>query len=288
MKNIDSLLAQIFPGKNAQIKTRLLGGMMNETYIVNCQNKDYVLFIPQGNANDVVDRNEEKFVQKIASDLGVTSQNIYFDIEKGIKCHEFIPGTSLNLISDFDYEKVAEMLKTFHSSKMLSHNDYKPFSKLDTYLNQVLQFTSTSDNFKKLFDILNENKGFLEKQKLTLCHNDFQRSNVVKSNDNKYYVIDFEFVGNNDPVYDIAAFGNNSVNEGRRLLDSYFVTPTSDEIKRYYLWRIFISLQWHLMALIKDHNGEGKIHNIDFMGVANFFLNNAEEALEGLENGRNY
>ena len=279
MNNIDTILKEIFPNKDAAVKTRLLGGMMNETNIVTCEGKDYVLFVPQGNANDVVDRSEEKFVQKIASDLGITSKNVYFNVDTGVKCHEFIDGVSLNKIDDFDYDAVAKMLKIFHSSKTLSHNDYRPFARLEEYYSLVSNFTKPSDDFYELLNTLKANQEFLEKQELTLSHNDFQRSNVVKSTDGKYYVIDFEFVGNNDPIYDIAAFGNNSVSEGRRLLDSYFdYKPTDNEVKRYYLWRIFISLQWFLMALIKDHNGEGKIHGIDFLGVANFFLANAKES----------
>lgn len=252
---------------------------MNETYIVTSEGKDYVLFIPQGNANEVVDRKEEKFVQKIASDLKITSKNIYFDIESGIKCHEYIDGTSLNKIDEFDYQKIAEMLKKFHSSVIKSNYNYDPFKKLDEYIKQVSSFTVLKADYNELLEVLNKYKEFLEQQDLTLCHNDFQRSNVVKSNDENYYMIDFEFVGNNDPIYDIAAFGNNVVAEGRKLLDAYFNgSPTADEVKRYYLWRTFISIQWSLMALIKDHNGEGKIHNIDFMDVSGFFLENAKEA----------
>ena len=283
MENLETILKEVFPNKKAELKSRLLGGMMNETNIITSEGKDYVLFVPQGNANDVVDRNEEKFVQKIASDLGITSKNIYFDVDTGIKCHEFIGGESLNKINEFDYDAIAKMLKTFHYSKIKSHNDYKPFSRLDEYYGLVSAFTKPNDDFYSLLNTLKENQKFLEKQELVLCHNDFQRSNIVKADDGKYYVIDFEFVGNNDEIYDIAAFGNNSVEEGRKLLNAYFnYSPTAEQIKRYYLWRIFISLQWFLMALIKDHNGEGEIHGIDFLGVANFFLANAKEAKSNL------
>lgn len=262
---------------------------MNETYIVSVDNKDYVLFLPQGNANDLVDRSEEKFVQKIASNLGITSKNIFFDTDTGIKCHEYIHGDSLNKIDNFNYDEVAKILKTFHSSKTLSHFNYKPFEKIENYINQVESFTKLSSDYYDLLNLLMDNKSFLEKQSLSLCHNDFQRSNVVKSIDDKYYMIDFEFVANNDPIYDIAAFGNNLVSEGRKLLDSYFnYSPSLDEIKRYYLWRVFISLQWSLMALIKDHNGEGKIHNIDFMGVSHFFLDNGKQAREEFKNANRW
>jgi len=281
MEKIDELLSTIFKGKDAHIKERLLGGMMNETYIVSCGEKDYVLYIPQGNANDVVDREEEKYTQSICSDLGITSKNIYFDTKSGIKCNEYIPGISINKVNEFDYEKIANMLKKFHNSKVLSHYYYEPFRKINEYISQVKQFTNLNSNFDILINVLKENKNYLESQKTCLCHNDFQRSNIVK-NGNDYFVIDFEFAMNNDPIYDISAFGNNSVSEGFNLLIKYFDNPSLDQKKRYYLWRMFISLQWALVALIKDHNGEGKIHNYDFKQVSDFFLNNGLEAYKEL------
>ena len=90
-------------------------------------------------------------------------------------------------------------------------------------------------------------------------------------------------MGNNDPVYDIATFGNGLVSEGYKLLLYYFEgKPTVDEKKRYYLWRIFVSLQWHNVAIVKHYRGEGKTHGFDFLAVADFFLNNAKEAYRGL------
>ena len=68
------------------------------------------------------------------------------------------------------------------------------------------------------------------------------------------------------------------------LLNHYFKNPTLDQKKRYYLWRMFISLQWALVALIKDNNGEGKIHNYDFKEVSNFFLANGMEAYKLFKN----
>lgn len=286
MKSINEILKVVFQNESAIVEERLLGGMMNETYIVSFECKKYVLYIPQGNANEVVDRNEERFVQKIASDLGVTSKNLYFDIASGIKCHEYIEGESLNKVDNFNYEKVAILLKKYHSSKILSHYSYNPFSKLECYYNQVSSFFEFNTDFLVLYNLLLKNQEYLEGQKVVLCHNDFQKSNIVKTIDNEYKMIDFEFVANNDPVYDIACFGNNQVEEGRKLLNSYFDNnPSNDEIKRFYLWRVFISLQWYLMAMIKDYNGEGKVHNFDFKLVAKHFLDNALDAKKGLCDG---
>ena len=111
MDKIETIIKEIFKGNEAQIKSRLLGGMMNETYIVSHDKKNYVLFVPQGNANEIVNREEEKFVQNIAYNLGITSKNIYFNTTNGIKCHEFIEGQSLNKTEDFDYDKISKLIK---------------------------------------------------------------------------------------------------------------------------------------------------------------------------------
>ena len=84
---------------------------------------------------------------------------------------------------------------------------------------------------------------------------------------------------NNDPIFDISAFGNDDVKEGYELLKAYLNDNVSKEdIERFCLWRILLSLQWYLVALIKDYHGEGKIHGFDFKEVAKHFLTNAIDA----------
>ena len=84
-------------------------------------------------------------------------------------------------------------------------------------------------------------------------------------------------IGNND----FAAYGNNDVKEGRALLDAYYEEPSLDEIKRYYLWRIFLSLQWYNVAITKHFRGEGEKHGFNFLDVASHFLTNAKTAYDG-------
>jgi thiamine kinase-like enzyme len=139
------------------------------------------------------------------------------------------------------------------------------------------------NDYLLLKETLFSNKTYLESQEKVLCHNDSQRSNIVKDLNNNYYLIDFEFVANNDPIYDIAAFGNGKVSEGLEVLKETYPSLDNDKLSRYYLWRIFLSLQWYNVALVKHYRGEGKTHNIDFLGVASHFLGNAKDALKGLE-----
>lgn len=273
-------------GNDAKVIAPLLGGMMNQSFIVESNNKKYVLYISTKQANEMVNRPLEKQHIDIIHSLNITSRNIYFDAQNGIKINEYIEGSSIDKISQFDYQKVALLLKKLHSSKTLSPVDYLPFKRFEEYENEAKEYlTVFQENYLELKEYLLSYKEYLMGQKKVLSHNDAQRSNIIKSDDNKYFIIDFEFVGNNDEIYDIACFGNSQVEEGYELLMNYFDIDEldDDKIRRFYLWRIYISLQWYLVAIVKHYRGEGKTHGFDFLSVANHFLNNALTAYKRLK-----
>ena len=280
MNSVDpnSVLKKVFK-ENYKVLSPLVGGMMNKSFIVEKDNKRYVLYISTEQANEMVDRPLEKIHQKIAFDLGITSKNVYFDEKNGIKINEFIDGSSIDKVNEFDYKKLAVLFHKLHASKILSKENYNPYLRFKNYEAEAKQFVKDfPQDFLTLKDLFLSNQDFLESQKLVLSHNDAQRSNIIKASNGEYYFIDFEFVGNNDEIYDIACFGNGLVEEGYKLFLEYFENPTIEEKKRYYLWRIYISLQWYLVALVKHYRGEGAAHGFNFLDVAAHFLNNAKTA----------
>lgn len=282
-EKIEELLVKVL-GEGAEIVHEMLGGMMNISYLVKDKNdKKYIIYIPTEQANEMVDRPLEKEHQRIIYELGLTSKNVYFDEKAGIKINEFIEGDSLDKIAGFDYDKIATIFHKLHNSVMLSRVDYAPFTRfINEYEKEALQYEEPSQLYKQLRDFLFSKRNFLESQPLVLSHNDSQRSNIVKTPNDEYYFIDFEFVGNNDEIYDIAAFGNGTVSEGRKLLEKYYGNnPSDNEIRRFYLWRIYISLQWYNVAITKHYRGEGEKHGFNFLDVANHFLTNAKDAYDG-------
>ncbi len=280
----ENLIKEIL-GETAKIDKPLLGGMMNQSYILFNLSKKYVLYLPTEQANEMVDRELEKKGHNIAYSLGLTSKNIYFDTKSGIKINEYIEGSSLNYLDEYDIKKVAKLLKTLHNSPVLMGKPYKPFEKLINYEIEANEFVSgRNDEYSLLRKTLFEHREQLENRPLSLCHNDAQKSNIVKSIENEYFLIDFEFMYDNDPIYDIAAFGNGTVEEGYELLKVYYGEQLNNDLKEtYYLWRIFLSLQWHNVALIKHFRKEGEKHHIDFMHISEFFFENAKNAYSYLK-----
>ena len=274
MDKLSSIKEVLSP--EAEIISPLQGGMMNDSSIVTDGKKKYVLYISTTQANEMVNRVLEKQNQALVFSLGITSKNVYFDTDKGIKINEFIDGSSLDKIDSYDVKKVAKLLHILHNSSVLCEEDYNPFNRLLGYENELKTFAPNRDEmYQEIRNELFKHREYLENQKKTLCHNDAQKSNIIKSVDDEYFLIDFEFMGNNDPIYDIATFGNADVREGYELLKEYEPNPSKDLKKRYYLWRMYVSLQWNTVALIKHFRGEGKIHGFNFLDVAAHFLANA-------------
>ena len=267
-------------GDDAKVISSLQGGMMNEAYIVESHLGKFVYYISTAQANEMVDRALEKKTQNITYELGLTSENIYFDLEKGIKINRFIDGDSINHVEDVDFKKVAELFTKYHASKKLSGVYYDPLTRLENYRKEAEGHVKEFDKeFYELWEVVMSNKDFLLSQTRTLAHNDAQRSNIVRDIYYNYFFIDFEFAADNDPVYDIGTFGNDNVSDGLELLKEYEkIVPLKDGLKRYALWRMDISLQWYLVAIIKHYRGEGAVHGFNFLDVAHHFLLNALEA----------
>lgn len=274
-----SLLKKIV-GEDVKVLSALQGGMMNEAYIVQSALGKFVYYISTAQANEMVDRALEKKTQNITYELGLTSENIYFDLKKGIKINRFIEGDSINHVNDVDFKKVADLMAKFHASKDKAGVYYDPLTRLENYRKEAETHVKEFDKeFYELWEVVMSNKNFLLSQTRTLAHNDAQRSNIVRNTHNEYFFIDFEFAADNDPVYDIGTFGNDHVSDGVVLLHEYEkIVPLKDGLKRYALWRMDISLQWYLVAIIKHYRGEGAVHGFNFLDVAHHFLLNALEA----------
>ena len=117
-------------GEDHKIVSRLYGGMMNISYIVeDAYGKKYVVYIPNGKANKTVDRKAEKFNTDIFVELDLTSPFIYFDTTRGIKIKEYIEGEPLDKKETVDYQKVADLLHLIHDSHKLSIIDLNTLQK---------------------------------------------------------------------------------------------------------------------------------------------------------------
>ena len=262
----------IFSGQKAEIVKRLLGGMSNYTYVMKIKEEYYTFRIPGDYSEKFVNRDIEKENIKLMEKLGISNETIFLDTVSGEKVSKYIDGISLHTCEEFPYEKVSMLLKKIHNSGLKAVNNYNPFERLENYekVNEDLGFTLPAE-YLDLKNKFLKYKDFLLSQELVLCHGDSQPSNFI-INGNDIAVVDFEFSGNNDPIYDIACFANIKLEHGLNLLNVYFDEVDDDKYNRFLLWRAFQALQWFNVATFKDLKGMSEKLKIDFKIVSNKYL----------------
>ena len=284
MENKVLEIAENILKKKYKIDCRLLGGISNYTYVIKHCREKLTVRIPGENCELFTNREEEKVGLDIFESLNLTNKTVYFDVNSGIKISKYIEGVSLNETNERHYEEVAQILHKIHDNSIKCDIDYNPFMRLDTYesyLNQDKnyindEYLDTKNKFLKY-------KEYLESQKKVFCHNDSQPSNFIY-NGKELKIVDFEFIGNNDCLYDIACYGNIDFNDALKLLEVYDdKTNWNDKLKRLNLWRAFQCLQWYLVASFKDLSGMSETLKINFKDVASMFLNLSKKHLSESE-----
>ncbi len=272
----------IFKNKKFKLDFRLIGGMSNYTYVISdSENNMYTLRLPGENSELFVNRYNENLNSNLFNKLNVGNDVLYVNNKTGVKVSKYVNGVVLSNIvtsnGEIPYKKVSELLHKIHDSNLKSDNDYAAFNRLEIYQSYLKNFKFP----KRYFDIKNEflkYKEYLESIKQVLCHNDSQPSNFIMTGEN-IIIVDYEFVGNNDPIYDIACFSNMKMENGLTLLKYYFKDFNNEYLLRFYLWRLYQDLQWYNVAMYKELNGLSKSLKIDFMKVANNYLSEAEAML---------
>lgn len=277
---VDSLLHN----RDARIVKRLEGGMSNYTYVVESAGKKYTYRVPGKFAEKFVNREDEwKNIQAVDK-LGLNNETNYLEVLSGEKLAEYVEGT---IMSETDVNLYNELsvkaLKTLHNSDV-KFSDYNAFHRLDEderYCHET-GFVHPEE-YRSLRQKLEAMRDAIEKVPMVPCHCDYQPTNLVISGD-RLYVLDWEFAGMNDPIYDIACYGNVSMEKALSLLEAYVGhTPTKSELQRLYFHRAFQCIQWYNVAIFKDRIGLSKDLNMDFNHVALWFMGMAQDLISQFE-----
>jgi len=282
MENIMKKIAAAALGTSSddiKVSHRLMGGMSNLMYVIEAFGKKYTFRIPGKNAEVFVDRAEEKANINIVEPLKINNETIYFDVETGYKIANYVEGTPIGELDDKESQlpSIAKLLKRLHQSGLQAQKDYAPYERLEKYEALVKAKGQQSDaRYEALKEEFFTYKALLDKAKKVICHNDSQISNMVIG-PNQTYLLDWEFAGQNDPLYDVACVGNQDFSLAEKFLPIYLERePSKEEWTQLYAWRAFQCLQWHNVALYKDLIGLSADLGVDFNKVAALYLDKAE------------
>ncbi len=269
INNIKDKLVQILDVDESEIEDVVLaGGMTNKNYKVRISGKDYILRIPGNGTESMISRVNEKHNSKLANELDIDTHILYFDEVSGIKISELIEDAETINAQTAKREDTMEMttsiLRKLHNSELEFKNTFDVFKEIIKY--EKLLKDVNGNNFEDYLDIRNkvmnlenilENLG----RDVKPCHNDTVAENFIKGNNDKLYLIDWEYSGNNDPMWDLAAHiieCDFNIDEEELFLQKYFET---NEVQEKYKTKILIykicqDFLWSLWTNIKEAKGD--------------------------------
>ena len=235
MNNIDKIKS--LPIWTGDIKiSPLEGGITNFNYLVKDSGKESVVRMGSDIPEHLVYRSNEILVSKAAFEIGVSPELIYN--EPGILVLDFIKSTTLEPITvRKNLERIIPIVKKIHNlipNKLSGQPSiFWVFYVIKYYSNFLLKNKSTHSPL--ISDLLLKS-GRLEElsspREIVFGHNDLLAANFLDDG-SKIWVIDWEYGGFNDPLFDIGGLSSNNdfdPDMENLALEMYFDKKPSKEL----------------------------------------------------------
>ena len=267
VKNIKSMLADSLDVEINKIgNIEPVGGMTNKNFKVNINKEDYILRIPGNGTEEMINRKGEKYNTKVVSKLGLDTDILYFNEFNGIKLSKYInnaetinPKTAKR---EENMKLITSILKKLHNSGETFETKFNVFDKIEEY--EVLLEESGGKTFEDYYEI--RRKIFNLKEIIELygvnlspCHNDTVPENFVKD-ENRIYLIDWEYAGMNDPMWDLGAHileCDFTEDEEELFLNIYFDGNIDENSKtKILIYKICQDFLWSIWTNIKEAKGD--------------------------------
>ena len=283
LENIKSIFIKELNLENNEVeKIEPLGGMTNKNYLVFSKKRKYVFRKAGEGTSEIINRMNEIINCKKIKSLEIDTNLLSFNESTGIKITEYIENAQTlnpNTIT-FYLEDIAKILRKLHTSNIKFNNLFNPLNEMEKYERLLLKFNGKFyDGYEEVKEKVLSLKNKMDKLNIQLvsCHNDTVPENFIKSG-TKIYLIDWEYSGINDPIWDLAAISIESKlnkEDENKLLNYYFGRkPTKEEKLRMHINKIYQDFLWSIWAILKEAKG------VTFGSYGLDRFNNAKQRLE--------
>ena len=267
--NLISYLNAIFPNEHIEKEVSIMqiGGMSNKNFKVTKGKLEYVLRVPGNGSEGMVVRSNEEQNSRQACKMGINPPIRYFNAKTGIKLADFVKNAeTLNgatIQRPSSMKKIVKIFQTLHHSHVRFGNEFNVFNEIRNYERLLEECNGTmyegyEDHREKVLRF----EDYLNKLGVSIkpCHNDLVAENFLKAEDGTIYLIDWEYSGMNDPMWDIAAlFLENNFSEENQdyFLSHYFNGKEPENArKKIFVYQILMDWLWALWTVIKEAQGD--------------------------------
>jgi thiamine kinase-like enzyme len=229
----------------------------------------YVLRLAGEGTSDYIDRAAEKHNAQVAAEAGVNADVVYFDAREGTMVTRFVEGVSMNAGDGFGRDsgalvRAARALKQVHSLGRVFRSRFDVFAAIDGYLDLLRGWrTLLPEDYYEVWRKTRAVHLALEAFPAALvpCHNDPWPGNLLDADgpDGRIYLIDWEYSGMNDPMWDLADL---SVEAGfgpeqdRTMMEVYYGARLSPVLySRLEVYKAMSDLHWSVWGFVQHAKG---------------------------------
>ena len=239
-KNIEYMIKSIPIWKsNISINT-LDGGMTNQNFLIEENNKKYVVRLGNDIPEHLISRSNELIVSKAASAAGISPAVIYHD--EGLLILEYIESKTLST-EDIkkNIKKIIPILKKIHYEIPKNLYGQSLIFWVFHVINNYAKFLKDKESrhtiiLKNLLLQSNVLEKISSPYEIVFGHNDLLPANFLDDG-TRLWVIDWEYAGFNSPLFDLGGLASNndfSLNEEIFLIENYFEQKINDELLLKY------------------------------------------------------
>ncbi len=269
-------LAPVIAGATELSVSMLPGGLSNTNYLVEADGERFVVRIGCENAAALgIDRTREEQAARLAHAAGFAPEVVVFTQPEGHSVVRFLPDARPPSIAEFVepdmIARVAQRLRDVHALPRIEGR-FDPFVVIDRW-SEILDRRATPRPERlgallELVDVARRERPAVSDTGAVLCHNDPYHLNFLDDGD--LWLIDWEYAGMGDPMYDLAGVGLNLDTGGKAvLLDAYYGEATA-RLHRDLDLLIPVFLCWNTMWCLVQV--EGAAVEFDFYQMAEDYL----------------
>jgi thiamine kinase-like enzyme len=259
---IDETLARA--GFPADVTISRLAGLTNVNHLIEHDGARYVLRVPGAGTAEYIDRSVEEIAARSAAAAGVNAEVVFFDASDGLMVTRFVDGAATMDAQRFrDLDAVGRAGRAFrrlHSTAAPFANDFVLFPMIDEYKALLAaKRARLPDGYEDVQAQAASARAALAANPVALapCHCDPLCENFLDTGE-RMYVIDYEYAGNNDPMWDLGDLsveGGFGPEQDAALLAAYFDgdVPRRDA-SRMVIHKAMCDLLWTLWGVIQHVN----------------------------------
>ena len=248
-------IMDIFP-----IKT----GLTNLSFCFTCRGKRYVYRHPGIGTQEYINRRAEATTMQIPQELGVDDTYIYIDPVEGWKISHYIENARL-----LDYHNIRQVenalgiLRILHNSGKKTGYYFDIWQEIDGFKKRLKESNRTDfEDMQEMEDRIEKIRGYLDQDGVekTICHCDSYSPNFLIDQQDKMYLIDWEYSGMSDPGVDVGTFiacSDYDMEEAGEIIKMYLGHEPSEKEMCHFIGYVAVSsFYWFVWALYQESVGK--------------------------------